>query len=80
MEDVIESIFSDLKKQSLTDFEMVFVNDGGGEKMSTILDAFAGKDDRVIKVEKSNGGISSAPVFVIGTPKFQDWVAISIKS
>ena len=21
-----------------------------------------------------------APVFVIGTPKFQDWVAISIKS
>ena len=41
MEDVIESIFSDLKKQSLTDFEMVFVNDGGGEKMSTILDAFA---------------------------------------
>ena len=29
MEDVIESIFSDLKKQSLTDFEMVFVNDGG---------------------------------------------------
>ena len=23
---------------------------------------------------------SSAPVFVIGTPKFQDWVAISIKS
>ena len=22
----------------------------------------------------------AAPVFVIGTPKFQDWVAISIKS
>ena len=28
--------------------------------MSTILGAFAENDDRVIKVEKSNGGISSA--------------------
>ena len=25
-------------------------------------------------------GEDSFPVFVIGTPKFQDWVAISIKS
>ena len=24
--------------------------------------------------------VNHAPVFVIGTPKFQDWVAISIKS
>ena len=60
VEDVIGCIFSDLKKQSFSDFEMVFVNDGGGEKMSTILGVFAENDDRVIKVEKSNGGASSA--------------------
>ena len=29
VEDVIGCIFSDLKKQSFSDFEMVFVNDGG---------------------------------------------------
>lgn len=32
VEDVIGCIFSDLKKQSFSDFEMVFVNDGGGVK------------------------------------------------
>lgn len=29
VEDVIGCVFSDLKKQSFSDFEMVFVNDGG---------------------------------------------------
>ena len=32
------------------------------------------------KVAKGIKKVAKAPVFVIGTPKFQDWVAISIKS
>ena len=43
VEDVIESIFSDLKKQSLTDFEMVFVNDGGVKKCPPSLVLLLGK-------------------------------------
>ena len=29
---------------------------------------------------EANDVVDGIPVFVIGTPKFQDWVAISIKS
>ena len=30
VEKVVDQIFSDLKMQTFSDFEMVFVNDGGG--------------------------------------------------
>lgn len=39
VEDVVGCIFSDLKKQSLSDFEMVFVNDGGRPSENLIREA-----------------------------------------
>lgn len=59
-EDDLPNIFSDLKCQIFRDFEMVFVNDGGGEKQLAVLKQFVQEDDRVVVVDKPNGGVSSA--------------------
>lgn len=56
----LSSIFNDLRAQTFKDFEMLFVNDGGGEKLSRMLADLESQDARVVVVDKKNGGVSSA--------------------
>lgn len=52
----IESIIS----QSLTDWEMILVDDGSSDDSGKICDVYAGKDERIKVVHKKNGGLSTA--------------------
>ena len=52
----IDSILS----QSLTDFELLLIDDGSIDGGGAICDAYAEKDNRVRVFHKENGGVSSA--------------------
>ncbi len=52
----IESILT----QSLTDFELILINDGSIDKSAEICDEYAKKDNRIIVVHRCNGGASAA--------------------
>lgn len=59
-ESCLEEIYSDLQKQSFKNFEMIFVNDGGSRKQAEIIHNLAQKDNRILVINKTNGGVSSA--------------------
>lgn len=46
--------------QSLKDIEIIAVNDGSTDTCSEILNQYARKDNRIVIIEKENGGVSSA--------------------
>lgn len=46
--------------QTLTDFELILVDDGSTDESGNICDEYAQKDGRVIVIHKDNGGQSSA--------------------
>lgn len=52
----VESILS----QSFKNFELILVDDGSKDSSGKICDEYSDKDDRVITVHKSNGGLCSA--------------------
>ncbi len=52
----IESILN----QTLTNFELILINDGSTDDSGAICDAYTQKDRRIRVVHKSNGGVSSA--------------------
>ena len=52
----VESILN----QNNTEFELILVNDGSTDDSLTICKRYAGKDSRVIVIDKPNGGASSA--------------------
>lgn len=55
----IKSITS-VQKQSYTDIEIICVNDGSTDSTISILNELAKKDNRVIVINKKNGGVESA--------------------
>ena len=52
----IDSILS----QTLTDFELILVDDGSPDSCGEICDGYAKKDERIKVIHKQNGGLSSA--------------------
>jgi glycosyltransferase involved in cell wall biosynthesis len=54
--DAVESILT----QSFADFELIIINDGSTDGSNRILRDLAAQDQRVILVERSNGGLVSA--------------------
>ena len=46
--------------QTMSDFEVIVVNDGSTDGMPAILDEYAAKDPRVRGIHKPNGGVASA--------------------
>lgn len=46
--------------QTLTDFELILVDDGSPDNCGKICDAYAEKDNRIRVIHKENGGVSSA--------------------
>ena len=49
-----------LVNQTLSDIEIILVDDGSPDNSGRICDEYAKKDDRVIVIHKENGGVSSA--------------------
>lgn len=47
-------------KQSLSEFELILVDDGAPAENSTVLDEYADKDDRIIVLHGANQGVSMA--------------------
>lgn len=60
VEEYLPHLFEDLRNQDFNDFEMIFVNDGGGQALSRIIHDFEDKDNRAVAIDKENGGVSSA--------------------
>lgn len=55
----INNIFNDLINQTYNNFEIIFINDGDSTLSIPLLN-LKERDDRVVVLEKKNGGVSSA--------------------
>ena len=56
LRDCLDSVLN----QTVSDWEAVCVNDGSTDGSEAILEEYAGKDNRIKVIVKSNGGLSSA--------------------
>ncbi|MBR4803971.1 MAG: glycosyltransferase family 2 protein [Bacteroidales bacterium] len=59
--------------QSLTDFELLLVDDGSPDRCGAICDDYAAKDSRVKVFHKENGGVSSARNLALDNAK-GEWI------
>ena len=59
-EKTIERCIQSVLAQSYTDYELILVNDGSLDSSLTICRKYAAEDERIIIIEKTNGGVSSA--------------------
>ena len=60
VEDYIRECLDSLINQTLTDIEIILVDDGSKDLSGTICDEYAKKDCRIKVIHKENGGQSSA--------------------
>lgn len=56
LDECIQSVFS----QTYTNIEIILVDDGSPDNCPKMCDAYAQKDNRVVVIHKSNGGLSDA--------------------
>ncbi|RCW42735.1 glycosyltransferase family 2 protein [Paenibacillus prosopidis] len=60
MEHYLDRCMESLLGQSLTDIEIIAVNDGSNDSSLSILEEYAQKDSRLKIINKENGGVSAA--------------------
>ena len=60
VEPYLERCMESLRNQTLSDLEIILVDDGSPDRCGEMCDAFAELDPRVRVVHKQNGGLSSA--------------------
>lgn len=60
MEQYLDRCLESLLGQSLTDIEIIAVNDGSKDSSLLILEEYARIDSRILIIDKQNGGVSSA--------------------
>lgn len=60
MEQYLPRVAESLKKQTMADFEAIFVNDGSKDRSEEICMDLAKEDCRFHVISKSNGGVASA--------------------
>ncbi len=56
----IENCIKSITEQTYQDLEIILVNDGSTDKSSEICKQYAAIDDRIVVIDKENGGVSSA--------------------
>lgn len=61
-EKYLDKCISSLERQTLSDLELVLVDDGSSDGSPSICDAWAKKDSRILVVHKENGGPQSAVI------------------
>ncbi|MDD3138312.1 MAG: glycosyltransferase [Lachnospiraceae bacterium] len=59
-EKFIEKCVSSLLCQTISQLQVILINDGSGDASGTICDRLAVEDDRIYVIHKENGGASSA--------------------
>lgn len=59
-EKYIHRCIKSILNQSITDLELILVDDGSPDNSGAICDKYASKDERVVVVHKPNGGAASA--------------------
>ena len=60
VEEYIEECIESVRRQSLSEIEMVCVNDGTLDSSMKIVKRLAEEDSRIVIIDKENGGLSSA--------------------
>lgn len=60
MEKHLSKCIDSILKQTYSDFELILVNDGSTDSSLKICNDYEKKDNRVIVIDKKNGGVSSA--------------------
>lgn len=73
VEKYLSECLNSIISQSISDYEVLLINDGSTDKSGDICDEYAQKDSRFKVYHKQNGGVSSARNFAL--EKIQgDWV------
>lgn len=60
VEKYLQECINSILSQSITDFELLLIDDGSSDKSGIICDEYASKDKRIKVFHKENGGVSSA--------------------
>lgn len=60
VERFVKACIDSILNQTLTDFELILVDDGSTDSSPSICDEYAKKDSRIKVIHKANGGVSSA--------------------
>lgn len=60
VEKYIYKCINSILGQSLTEFELILVDDGSPDRCGDICDEYAKKDKRIKVIHKENGGLSDA--------------------
>ena len=60
VEPYLRRCINSILAQTITDFDLVLVNDGSPDNCGAICDEYAAKDARITVIHKENGGLSSA--------------------
>ena len=60
VQDYLKECIDSILKQSLTDYELILVDDGSTDNCPNICDEYAEKDNRIIVIHQKNAGLSAA--------------------
>ena len=60
VENVLPRCIESILNQTVTDFELILIDDGSPDRSGEICDAYAAKDSRIRVIHQKNGGVSKA--------------------
>ena len=60
VENVLPRCIESILDQTVTDFELILIDDGSPDRSGEICDAYAAKDSRIRVIHQKNGGVSKA--------------------
>ncbi len=60
VEKFIEETLESIKQQTITDYEVIIINDGSTDKTKEVIEANIGNDERFVLISQDNMGVSAA--------------------
>ena len=72
-EKYLEKCVNSLRKQTLTDIQIILVDDGSKDTSAALCDNLSKQDSRIFVIHKKNGGVSSARIWVFRVLKVNIW-------